>query len=147
MVFPMKLFNFNSDEATVLERYRSAVHVLVIFCILLFVALAIRLFDMRIEKTNLKYEDLVSIILTALGVMLACVSLMLGALAVIGWSTFQEGVKRRVTDEITIRFGKDGDLRPFLSDELAKIALEQEKTSKDPNSYLGEADETKDVDG
>ncbi len=51
--------------------------------------------------------EFVSIILTALAVMLTAVTVFLGALAIIGWSTFETRVKQSAEAFMKVRFADD----------------------------------------
>lgn len=72
--------------------------------------------------------DFISIILTALGVILAAMTLILGLLAVVGWTSIQTTVERKVEaiskDHLKSRFGdEDKEYLQFVEDIKEDIRL------------------------
>jgi hypothetical protein len=59
--------------------------------------------------------EFVSIILSALGVMLTAVTVFLGALAIIGWTTFETRVQQSAEAFMRVRFAEDDpDYKAFM---------------------------------
>jgi hypothetical protein len=129
-----------------LERYKNVVNLLILTSLAFAVMFALSLFSVHSDPISIEYKDLIALILTALGIMLACVTLLIGAMAIVGWASFQERVRTGVREEFKAATGKDGDLRPFLAEELAKVVLEQ-GDSKQSEEFLAEGKETENDDG
>lgn len=71
--------------------------------------------------------EFVSIILSALGVMLTAVTVFLGALAIIGWSTFETRVQKSAEAFMKMRFGdEDPDYQAFITRVEARVATSAE---------------------
>lgn len=67
-------------------------------------------------------SEFVSIILTALGVMLTAVTVFLGALAIIGWATFETRVQQSADAFMNRRFADDDpDYQAFLKKVEDKV--------------------------
>lgn len=88
---------------------------------------------------NVFESEFVSIILTALGVMLTAVTVFLGALAIIGWSTFETRVQQSADAFMVRRFAdEDPDYKAFVSkveeqvNENAEKFLERRFSEQDP---------------
>ena len=72
--------------------------------------------------------EFVSIILTALGVMLTAVTVFLGALAIIGWATFETRVQQSANAFMNKRFADDDpDYKAFLKKVEDKVNENAEK--------------------
>lgn len=54
---------------------------------------------------SMSYAEFISVILTALGVILAALTIFLGAIAFIGWASFEALVQRKARDYLVDRFG------------------------------------------
>lgn len=83
--------------------------------------------------------EFVSIILTALGVMLTAVTVFLGALAIIGWSTFETRVQQSADAFMFKRFADDDpDYQKFVRkvesqvNQNAEQFLERRFSEEDP---------------
>jgi hypothetical protein len=71
---------------------------------------------------NVSESEFVSIILTALGVMLTAVTVFLGALAIIGWSTFETRVQQSAEAFMNRRFAdEDPDYQAFVMKVEAQV--------------------------
>jgi hypothetical protein len=88
---------------------------------------------------SISEAEFVSIILTALGVMLTAVTVFLGALAIIGWSTFETRVQQSAEAFMKMRFAdNDPDYRKFVEklelsvNENAERFLENRFSPEDP---------------
>jgi hypothetical protein len=84
-------------------------------------------------------SEFVSIILTALGVMLTAVTVFLGALAIIGWATFETRVQQSADAFMRKRFADDDpDYQVFLNgleeklNRNAETFLEKRFSENDP---------------
>jgi len=82
-------------------------------------------------------SDFLSIILTALAVMLTAVTVFLGALALIGWATFEARVKQSAESFLENRFSENDPRYIALVEELKRDSLkgtrqtyDEENTSK-----------------
>jgi len=62
--------------------------------------------------------EFISIILTALGVILAALALFLGGLAVIGWTTFEERLKHNSDEFLKKRFSPEDEQYILLINDL-----------------------------
>lgn len=56
---------------------------------------------------DISAADFISIILTALGVILAALALFIGGLAIVGWATFEEKLRQNSDDFLRKRFSPD----------------------------------------
>lgn len=90
---------------------------------------------------EMTYAEFTSVILTALGVMLAALTLFLGAVALIGWTSFESLVERNTSEYLEKRFGtKDtptidtNEVRETVRQELALTApsASQEPENESP---------------
>lgn len=72
---------------------------------------------------DIRYVDLIAIVLTALAVMLTALGIFLAALAVIGWATFEAKLKASSLDYFSSQLGKDGPLRRELETLLEEMSL------------------------
>lgn len=71
---------------------------------------------------NISEAEFVSIILTALGVMLTAITVFLGVLAIIGWSTFETRVQQSADAFMLKRFADDDpDYQAFLKKVEEKV--------------------------
>lgn len=86
---------------------------------------------------DLSRADFVSIILTALGVMLTAVTVFLGALAIIGWATFEARVKQSSEAFLERRFSEDDPRYIALVEDLKRESLKGTR-----QSYLDENEST-----
>jgi hypothetical protein len=67
---------------------------------------------------SMSYAEFTSVILTALGVILAALTIFLGAIAFIGWSSFEALVQRKAREYLTDKFGADD---PVTSRDMAEL--------------------------
>ncbi|WP_157696577.1 hypothetical protein [Porphyrobacter sp. CACIAM 03H1] len=85
-----------------------------------------------VVSTNMKYTDLVAVILTALGVILAALAAVIGLLAYINWQRFENNVQIKV-EEYLNNFVKPTEryeaIRDLIEDhkEKTRRLLEAEK--------------------
>lgn len=86
--------------------------------------------------------EFVSIVLSALGVMLTAVTVFLGALAIIGWATFETRVQQSANSFMKKRFAEDDpDYQAFIErveqklNQNAEDFLEKRFSPSDPR-YL-----------
>jgi hypothetical protein len=115
-------------ETEDLDKYKSIVRLLILTNVLFAAFFVFSIFDTRLVPGKMDYENFISVILTALGVILAALALGLGALAVVGWQTFESNVQRRVGEVIgevlQSGFQKNGELRPFLEQAVDKVSYD-----------------------
>jgi hypothetical protein len=90
---------------------------------------------------EMTYAEFTSVILTALGVMLAALTLFLGAVALIGWTSFEGLVERNTSEYLEKRFGTQdtptidtNQVRETVKQELALTATggSQEPENESP---------------
>lgn len=85
---------------------------------------------MRLEHAanDISYAEFTSIILTALGVLIAVLGLLLGALAIVGWATFQRQVAESSERYLAKQFDDEGQayrrLVRELKEDVVRAALE-----------------------
>ncbi len=77
--------------------------------------------------------DFISIILTALGVILAALALFIGVLAIIGWATFEDRLKHNSEEFLKRRFSASDQRYVDLINEL-KEDVRRELELKKPKS-------------
>lgn len=58
-------------------------------------------------NSDISSADFISIILTALGVILAALAIFIGGIAVIGWATFEEKLRQNSDDFLKRRFSPE----------------------------------------
>jgi hypothetical protein len=75
--------------------------------------------------------DFISIILTALGVILAALALFIGGLAIIGWATFEDRLKHNSEEFLKIRFSTDDERYVELIKELKEDVRREMDLKKD----------------
>lgn len=70
-------------------------------------------------------SDVIIVVLTALAVMMALITVFIGILAIWGYTQFQSLVEQAVQRIIRAEFGGNGALNPELQDAVRKAALEE----------------------
>jgi hypothetical protein len=73
--------------------------------------------------TEIKYTDVVVIVLTALSLMVTILGVGLAVMAVIGWATFESKLRDSSFSYFAEQLGKDGPLRRELESLLIEISL------------------------
>jgi hypothetical protein len=81
---------------------------------------------------DVRYIDLIAIVLSALAVMLTALGIFLAALAVIGWATFESKLKASSLEYFTSQLGRDGPLRRELETLLVEMSLSGVEKDKPP---------------
>lgn len=89
---------------------------------------------------NVGTSDFIGIILTALGVMLTAVTVFLGALALIGWATFEARVNQSAEAFLEKRFSEKDPRYLSLVEDLRRASLEgtRQKYPDENNSPYSE---------
>ena len=104
----------------------SATIYIVVLCILCFLQFcAILWFGFRGQSfnlPNLSYADFLTVIFTAVTLILSMLAIMLGLLAFVGWQGFQSNVHRLTTKIIQDGFQESGEFREVLKEEVDAIA-------------------------
>lgn len=77
-----------------------------------------------ITLDDMKYQDFVSISLTALGLMMTILGFFVAAAGVIGWATIESKLKDHSITYFKEQLSKDGPLRAEFEQLLAEIAYE-----------------------
>ncbi len=72
---------------------------------------------------NIKYIDLIAVVLSALSVMITVLGIFLAALAIIGWATFETKLRDSSLNYFTSQLGEGGALRKELEALLVDISL------------------------
>lgn len=72
---------------------------------------------------EIRYVDLISIVLTALSIMITILGLFGAALGVIGWATFESKLRDNSFSYLTAELSKDGKLRKEFETILTEISL------------------------
>lgn len=86
-----------------------------------------------LPSDEISSADFISIILTALGVILAAAALFIGGLAIIGWATFEERLRQHSEDFLRRRFSTDDQRYVDLISEL-KEDVRRELELKKPKA-------------
>lgn len=73
--------------------------------------------------TDIKYTDVVVIVLTALSLMVTILGVGLAVMAVVGWATFESKLRDSSFSYFAEQLGKDGPLRRELESLLVEISL------------------------
>jgi hypothetical protein len=73
---------------------------------------------------EIKYTDVVVIVLTALSLMVTILGIGLAVMAVIGWATFESKLRDSSFSYFAEQLGKDGPLRRELESLLVEISLQ-----------------------
>jgi hypothetical protein len=71
---------------------------------------------------DVSYTDFISIMLTALGLMMAVLAIFIAVAGVIGWATLENKLKDHSLNYFTQQFAEDGPLRRDLEELFADIA-------------------------
>lgn len=72
---------------------------------------------------DVKYIDLIAVVLSALSVMITVLGIFLAALAIIGWATFETKLRDSSLNYFTSQLGEGGALRKELEALLVDISL------------------------
>lgn len=72
---------------------------------------------------EIKYTDVVVIVLTALSLMITILGIGLAVMGVIGWATFESKLRDSSLSYFAEQLGKDGPLRRELESLLIEISL------------------------
>jgi hypothetical protein len=72
---------------------------------------------------EIKYTDVVVIVLTALSLMITILGIGLAVMGVIGWATFESKLRDSSLTYFAEQLGKDGPLRRELESLLIEISL------------------------
>lgn len=86
-----------------------------------------------LPSDKISSADFISIILTALGVVLAALALFIGGLAIVGWATFEDRLKQHSEEFLKRRFSADDPRYVDLINELkedVRRELELRKTAR-----------------
>jgi hypothetical protein len=88
---------------------------------------------------SMSYAEFTSVILTALGVILAALTIFLGAIAFIGWASFEALVQRKAREYLVNRFGAHDPSVNRDTDELKEtirreIELHSKKSDELPEN-------------
>jgi hypothetical protein len=73
---------------------------------------------------DIKYSDLIAVILSALGVILAVLAIFIAILAVFGWRTFEQRLKDHSINYFKEELGREGKLRSEFEDLIVAIGHE-----------------------
>jgi hypothetical protein len=84
-----------------------------------------------LPSDRISSADFISIILTALGVILAALALFIGVLAIVGWATFEERLKHHSEEFLRRRFSPEDQRYVDLVNEL-KEDVRRELELKNP---------------
>ena len=76
-------------------------------------------------RDDISRADYLSIILSALAVMLTAITIFLGALAIMGWATFEARVKQSSESFLERRFSEDDPRYTQLVEELKEQVTRQ----------------------
>lgn len=85
---------------------------------------------------DMTYSDFISIILTALGVMLTALTIFLGVLAVVGWTSIESKLRDHSISYFKDQLSSEGPLRAELEELFTEIAyegIESYKTQQQSN--------------
>ena len=85
-----------------------------------------------LPNDNISPADFISIILTALGVILAALALFIGGLAIVGWATFEDRLKQNSEEFLSRRFSTEDQRYVNLINDL-KEDVRREMDLKNPN--------------
>lgn len=77
-----------------------------------------------IEAGDVTYSGFVSVVLTALSLMITILGIFAAALGVVGWNTIETKLKNHSAEFFANQLGKDGPLRTELEDIIKRIAYE-----------------------
>ncbi len=73
---------------------------------------------------QMTYADFITIILTALGVMLTALTIFLGVLAVVGWTSIESKLRDHSMSYFKDELSSNGSLRAELEELFTEIAYE-----------------------
>lgn len=73
---------------------------------------------------DMTYSDFISVILTALGVMLTALTIFLGVLAVVGWTSIESKLRDHSISYFKDQLSSEGPLRAELEELFTEIAYE-----------------------
>lgn len=73
---------------------------------------------------EIRYIDLISVVLTALSIMITVLGLFVAALGVIGWTTFESKLRDNSFSYFTSELSKDGNLRKEFEQLLTELSLQ-----------------------
>jgi magnesium-transporting ATPase (P-type) len=90
---------------------------------------------------EIRYVDLISIILTALSIMITIFGLFLAVLGVIGWATFESKLRANSLSYLTAELSKEGKLRKEFEAILTEISLRGVRPEEQPTSLEPESSE------
>ncbi|QYE33980.1 hypothetical protein KZX46_14270 [Polymorphobacter sp. PAMC 29334] len=72
---------------------------------------------------EIRYIDLISVVLTALSIMITVLGLFIAVLGVIGWATFESKLRDSSISYFTAQLAKDGPLRKEIEQLLVDVSL------------------------
>jgi hypothetical protein len=81
------------------------------------------LFPLRPTK-GIEYVDLITIVLSALSIMITILGLFVAALALIGWTTFENKLRDNSLSYLTSELSKEGKLRKEFETILTDLSLQ-----------------------
>lgn len=87
---------------------------------------------------NIRYQDFVSLSLTALGLMLTVLGFFVAAASIIGWTTIESKLREHSIQYFTKQLSKDGELRAEFEKLITEIAYEGIKQLRPNGEEEGE---------
>ena len=87
------------------------------------VTLVIRSYAPQQPVGEIRYIDLISIVLTALSIMITILALFIAVLGAIGWATFESKLRDNSLTYLTAELSKDGKLRKEFEAILTEMSL------------------------